>query len=77
MNFTRINLIVSRLRSLQTKKCVVRKVTQNDVANSAYDALMKRNTKVIFLDMPQSNKLQANFLDNAINFRTQRSTEVL
>ena len=51
-------------RSLQTKKCVVRKVTQNEVANSAYETLMERNAKVIFLDMPQSNKLQPNFLDN-------------
>ena len=24
---------------------------------------MKRNTKVVFLDMPQSNKLPTNFLD--------------
>ena len=61
-------------KSLQIKKCVVRKVTQNDVANNAYDALMKRNAKVIFLDMPQSNKLQANFLDNA---STSELNEVL
>ena len=61
-------------KSLQTKKCVVRKVTQNGVANNAYDALMKRNTKVIFLDMPQSNKLQTNFLDNA---STSELNEVL
>ena len=53
----------STFRSLQTKRNVVRKVTQNEFANSAYDALMKRNAKVIFLDIPQSNKLQPNFLD--------------
>ena len=41
-----------------------RKVTQNGIANSAFDVLMKRNTKVVFLDMPQSNKLQTNFLDS-------------
>ena len=52
-------------KSLQTKKCVVRKVMQNGVANSAYNALMERNARVIFLDMPQSNKLQTNFLDQA------------
>jgi hypothetical protein len=50
-------------KSLQTKKCVVRKISQNEIANVAYDALMKKNSKVIFLDMPQSNKLQTNFLD--------------
>jgi hypothetical protein len=52
-------------KSLQTKKCVVRKVMQNGPANSAYNALMQRNVRVIFLDMPQSNKLQTNFLDQA------------
>jgi hypothetical protein len=52
-------------RSLQTKKCVVRNVAENDVANNAYNALRKKNARVIFLDMPHSNKLRANFLDNA------------
>ena len=47
------------------KECVVRKVTQNGVANNAYDALIKRNTKVIFMDYPQSNKLRRHFLDSA------------
>ena len=48
-----------------TKKIphVVRKITQNGVANSAYDLLMKSDAKVIFLDMPQSNKIPKNFLD--------------
>ena len=61
-------------RSLQSKKCVVRKVAQNEVANNAYDALMKRNAKVVFLDMPQSSKLQTNFLDKA---STSELNEVL
>ena len=52
----------------------MRKVTQNGIANNAYDALMKRNTKVIFLDMPQSDKLRANFLDDA---STSELNEVL
>lgn len=52
-------------KSLQTKKCVVRKVSQNKIANSAYDTLLKMNTKIIFLDMPQSNKLLTNFLDKS------------
>jgi hypothetical protein len=50
-------------KGLQRNKCIVRKVSQNAIANSAFDTLMKRNTKVVFLDMPQSNKLQTNFLD--------------
>jgi len=61
-------------KSLQTKKCVVRKVTQNGDANNAYDVLMKRNAKVVFLDMPQSSKLQTNFLDNS---STSELNEVL
>ena len=52
-------------KSLQTKKCVVRKVKQNETANNAYDALMKKNARVVFLDMPQSDKLKPNFLDQA------------
>ncbi|HEY5917620.1 MAG TPA: hypothetical protein VIU13_09475 [Chryseolinea sp.] len=44
-------------------KCVVRKVSKNGLANNAFDTLMKRKTKVVFLDMPQSNKLKHNFLD--------------
>jgi len=48
---------------LQAKNSSVRKVTQNSAANGAYDALMKRNTKVIFLDMPLHNQFPHNFLD--------------
>ena len=52
-------------KKLQTKKCMVREASRNSIANSAYDALLKINTKVIFLDMTQSNKLQTNFLDKS------------
>ncbi len=52
-------------KSLQVKQCVVRKISQNEVANSAYEALSKKNTKIVFLDMPQSDKLQTNFLDKS------------
>lgn len=48
---------------LNTKKSLVRKVSQNDVANNAYDALSKKNVKVVFLDMPLHNQLPHNFLD--------------
>ena len=72
MNFTLINLIVSPSRGgFKEKNVWSRKVTKNGVANSAYDALMKRNTKVVFLDMPQSNKLPAQFP------RRQKSTSEL
>ena len=47
------------------------------IANNAYDVLMKRKTKVIFLDMPQSNQLHTKFPGQRINVRTQRSAEVL
>ncbi len=51
-------------RYLKKKKLhVVRKITQNGDANSAYDLLMKRDSKVIFLDPPQSDKLPLHFLD--------------
>lgn len=53
-------------RFLKTsRQCVVRKISQNEVANKAYGALMKRNSKVIFLAMPQSSKLRPNYLDSA------------
>ncbi len=51
-------------KGLQKKKCLARKVSKNRIANNAYDTLFKRNTKVAFLDMPQSDKLQTNFLDH-------------
>src|SRR3990170_8097899 len=50
-------------RSLQTKKMTVRQASQNAIANEAYQALQKKKTKIVFLDMPQSDKLQRNFLD--------------
>ena len=56
LNFTPIDLIASHL-GLQRNKMRSEKSTQNAMANSAYEVLMKRNTKVIFLDMPQSSKL--------------------
>lgn len=49
-------------KSLKTKKMVVRQASQNALANEAYEAL-KKKTKIVFLDMPQSDKLQRNFLD--------------
>jgi hypothetical protein len=50
-------------KGLQKKTCVARKVIKNGIANSTFDELVKRNTRVVFLDMPQSDKLQTNFLD--------------
>lgn len=52
-------------RSLRTRKCRVRKVSENKIANNAYEALVKMNTKIIFLDMTQSVNLQRNFLDES------------
>jgi hypothetical protein len=45
-----------------TKRMLVRKVSENEIANKAYAAL-KGKTKVFFLGMPQSNKLPPEFLD--------------
>jgi hypothetical protein len=51
-------------KSLQKSKgCSVRKVSQNSVANNAYDALTKRNAKVVFLEMPVSKHFPRNFLN--------------
>lgn len=47
---------------LTTKRMIVRKVSENETANKAYEEL-KGKTKVFFLGMPQSNKLQPDFLD--------------
>jgi hypothetical protein len=41
----------------------VRQASQNAIANEAYQALQRTKTKIVFLDMPQSDKLQRNFLD--------------
>ncbi|MEJ7644836.1 MAG: hypothetical protein WKF87_09590 [Chryseolinea sp.] len=48
---------------MKEKKMVVRKPTQNEIANDAYEAL-RNKTRIIFLDFPQSDKLERNFLDN-------------
>lgn len=55
-------------KALLPRRCEVRKVSQNKVANDAYNALMKMKTKVIFLDLSQSNKLLPYFLDNSKTF---------
>ena len=44
-----------------TKKMLVRKVSENEIANKAYAALKGKQS--IFLGMPQSNKLPLEFLD--------------
>ena len=50
-------------KALLQAKSFVRKVSQNNAVNSAYDALTKRNVKVILLDMPLCSKFPHNFLD--------------
>lgn len=52
----------SMFKFLLTKRMIVRKVSENETANKAYAAL-KGKTKMFFLGMPQSNKLQPDFLD--------------
>ena len=52
----------SMFKFLLTKRMIVRKVSENETANKAYEAL-KGKSKVFFLGMPQSNKLQPDFLD--------------
>ena len=46
----------------ETKKMFVRKVSENKTANAAYEAL-KGRTKIVFIDMPQSDKLRLNLLN--------------
>ncbi|HET6540594.1 MAG TPA: hypothetical protein VFG46_08930 [Chryseolinea sp.] len=41
----------------------VRQISQNAIANEAYEVLQKKGTKVVFLDMPQTNDFEKNFLD--------------
>lgn len=48
---------------LHAEKSFVRKVSKNTIANKAYDALTKKNAKVVFLDMPLCNQFPHNFLD--------------
>jgi hypothetical protein len=50
-------------KSLLQGKSFVRSVSQNHVANIAYEQLAKRNTKVVFLDMPLNQMFPPDFLD--------------
>jgi hypothetical protein len=54
------NLVYSQLL---IKKRFVRTFSQNKMANKAYFELMKKNTKIIFLDMPRAPKLESIYLD--------------
>jgi hypothetical protein len=49
-------------KSLETKRMVVRKVSENERANEAYAALKDR-TKIVFLGMPIAHGLLPDFLD--------------
>lgn len=49
---------------LETKRMIVRTVSQNERTNKAYAAL-KGKTKIFFLGMPQAHELQPDFLDDA------------
>jgi len=44
-------------------KTVVRKFAQNKIANKAYSELIRRNTKIIFLDIPYSKGIEENYID--------------
>ena len=52
----------SMYKFLETKRMIVRKVSENERANQAYAAL-KGKTKIIFLGMPMAQGLQQDFLD--------------
>ena len=52
----------SMFKFLLTKRMIVRKVSENETANKAYAAL-KGKSKIFFLGMPQSDKLDPDFLD--------------
>jgi len=47
---------------LRSKESYVRQVSENSVANKAYEALMKSNARVVFLDMPLCTRFPHNFL---------------
>jgi hypothetical protein len=51
-------------------------VAQNSVANSAYDALTKRRTKVVFLDMPLSKHFPHNFLNQQLASEHAKNLQV-
>lgn len=48
---------------LLNERTHVRQISQNAVANGAYEALQKKGTTVVFLDMPQTTDLPKNLLD--------------
>src|SRR5688572_7436607 len=52
----------STYKFLETKRMIVRTVSENERANKAYAAL-KEKTKIIFLGMPMAQGLQPDFLD--------------
>jgi len=52
----------STYKFLETKRMIVRTVSENERANEAYAAL-KGKTKIIFLGMPIAHGLQPDFLD--------------
>ncbi len=52
----------SMYKFLETKRMIVRKVSENERANEAY-AVLKGKTKIIFLGMPMAHGLQPDFLD--------------
>lgn len=48
---------------MQKGRTNVRQISQNAVANEAYEILKEKGTKVVLLDLPQTNKLPKNLLD--------------
>ena len=55
-------LIVFAFKFFQKKEMFVREVSDNEAANAAYEALIGK-TKIVFIDMPQSDKLRPHFLN--------------
>jgi hypothetical protein len=49
-------------KAFQKKEMFVRKISDNETANAAYEAL-KGKTKIIFLGLPHSDKLRPHFLN--------------
>lgn len=50
---------------LLKKKRLVRTFSQNKKANDAYNALIKRKTKIVFLDLPRATKLEQIWLNTS------------
>ncbi len=46
-------------------RTTVRQLSQNAVANQAYEVLRQKGTQVVFLDMPQTTDFEKNFLDES------------